>query len=437
MNPEDEQPETTDGPTPDLPEAGWWLAAPPPEPAPPPGPPTGAAGPPVRPSPRPHTVLSAILAGLVLLSAGVGIGWGLTRGIESRSPQVAEGPIRAVPQPSSSSANLSLRQITEKVDPAIVDVVSVFDPTQIGTGSSTGGSTARRREGAGTGLILTSSGEVLTNNHVIEGSTTLKITIQGRSGTYNATVIGADPADDVALIQIAGVSGLPTVTLADSSNLKVGQRVVAIGNALGRGGAPTATEGTITALNQAITAGGGNSGPEHLTGLIETDAPISPGDSGGALVTSSGQVAGMITASARVGRFQTTSNQGYAIGINAALDVVNQIRSGHETSDIILGKSGFLGVEVQNLDQGTAAQLGLDVTSGALVVGVLSGTPAQRVGIPRNSVITAIDGLTIDSADALGPALHSRNPGERVRVTWVDGNGTHSATVSLIAGPAV
>jgi len=384
-------------------------------------------------------VLAAILAALVLLSAGIGIGWGLTREIQgTNSPQTAEAPLQAVPQPSpSTGANLSLEQIANKVDPAIVDVVSVFDPAQIGTGTSNGSSSARRSEGAGTGMILTPTGEVLTNNHVIEGSTSLRITIQGRSGSYTATVIGADPTDDVALIQIQGVSGLPTVTLADSSSLTVGQRVFAIGNALGRGGTPTATEGTVSGVNRSITAGGGNTMPEHLTGLIQTDATIAPGDSGGALVNSAGQVVGMITASARVGSFRPSSNEGYAIAINSALSVVNQIRSGQGSSSIILGKAGFLGVEVRNLDDAAAAQLGLNVSSGAFVSGILSGTPAAQAGLVRNSVITAIDGQKIDSADTLGPVLHGHKPGDRVQVTWVDQSGTHTATVQLIAGPAV
>jgi len=384
-------------------------------------------------------VLAAFLAALALLSAGIGIGWGLTREIQgSNSPQTAQTPLQAVPQPSSSTGtNLSLEQIAQRVDPAIVDVVSVFDPAQIGTGTSNGSSSARRSEGAGTGMILTPTGEVLTNNHVIEGSTSLRITIQGRSGTYTATVIGADPTDDVALIQIQGVSGLPTVTLADSSSLTVGQRVFAIGNALGRGGTPTATEGTVSGVNRSITAGGGNTTPEHLTGLIQTDATIAPGDSGGALVNSAGQVVGMITASARVGGLRPSSNEGYAIAINSALSVVNQIRSGQGSSSIILGKAGFLGVEVRNLDDAAAAQLGLNVSSGAFVSGILSGTPAAQAGLVQNSVITAIDGQTIDSADALGPVLHGHKPGDRVQVTWVEQSGTHTATARLIAGPAV
>jgi S1-C subfamily serine protease len=167
------------------------------------------------------------------------------------------------------------------------------------------------------------------------------------------------------------------------------------------------------------------------------DASISPGDSGGAVVNSAGQVVGMITASARVSRSQQSSNIGYAITVTAALDVVNHIRSGQGSDSIILGEAGFIGVEVQDLDAAAAARLGLNLSSGVLVTGVISGTPAAQAGLSRNVVITAVNGERIDSVDALGPSIHAHKPGERIQVTWVDGNGSHTATVTLIAGPAV
>jgi S1-C subfamily serine protease len=442
MSPDEERP----GPEqeqPPVPDEGTYVTVPQPPTAAPAHPwgeplvqPSRWSGPPMPPPRRPRTVLSAVLAGLLLLSGGIGIGWGLTRNVGTNSSQTMQTPIETAPPASSStSQNLSLQAIEARVDPAIVDIVSIFDPADLGTGSSSG--SARRSEGAGTGMIVTSSGQVLTNNHVIEGSTSLKVFIEGRSATYGAKVIGADPTHDVALIQIEGVSGLPTVTLADASNLTVGQRVVAIGNALGRGGKPTATEGSITDLDQSITAGGGNSTPEHLTGLIQMDASISPGDSGGAVVNSAGQVVGMITASARVSRSQQSSNIGYAITVTAALDVVNHIRSGQGSDTIILGEAGFIGVEVQDLDAAAAARLGLNLSSGVLVTGVISGTPAAQAGLSRNVVITAVNGERIESVDALGPSIHAHKPGERIQVTWVDGNGSHTATVTLIAGPAV
>jgi S1-C subfamily serine protease len=376
-----------------------------------------------------------VLAGLVVLASGIGVGLGLARsgsGSTATQAPISQGPIGTAPQPSSSTGTttegLDVQAIADAVDPAVVDINTTVDSFP---GFAPG------MQGAGTGMVLTSSGEVLTNNHVIEGATSITVVIPGHSGSYTDEVLGADPSADVALLQIEDVSGLPTVTLANSSGLTLGEEVVAIGNALGQGGTPTVTAGTISALNRSVTVGNGRGGAEHLSGLIQTDAPISPGDSGGPLADSSGQVVGMITAGATGNWTQSSTDVGFAIPTNTALGIVNEIRAGHASSSVIIGQPGFLGVQVRNLDSATASRLGLGVTSGALVVGVIPGTPAATIGIPRPAVITAIDGTTITSPDALGVALHSHKAGEQVRVTWIDQKGTHTATVRLIAGPAV
>jgi S1-C subfamily serine protease len=378
---------------------------------------------------RGRAVVAAVLAGLLLLSAGIGIGWGLSRS-QNGSSSLAEAPLGTVPQGGSSAGGreLTAQAIADKVDPAVVDVNTV-----LGAFGPGGQATA---QAAGTGVILTASGEVLTNNHVIAGATSIKVTVQGHGG-YTATVIGADPPDDVALLQVQGGTGLPIATLADSSSLTVGQRVVAIGNALGRGGPPTVTEGNVSALGRALTVGNDNGRQEHLTKLIQTDAPISPGESGGPLVNEASQVVGVITAAAATGPFQRVSNESFAIPANAAVGIVNQIRAGHATSSIVIGQPGFLGVQVRDLDATTAAQLGLGVTSGALVVRVIPATPAAGAGMPGDAVITAIDGQRITSAQTLGPAIYTHKPGQQIQETWVDGSGIHTATVTLIAGPAV
>jgi S1-C subfamily serine protease len=144
----------------------------------------------------------------------------------------------------------------------------------------------------------------------------------------------------------------------------------------------------------------------------------------------------MITAGAR-NRFQSGTRVGFAIPSSAALSIVNEIRAGHASSSIIIGPPGFLGVEVRELDAATASRLGLNANSGVLVMGASPGTPAARAGIAEGSVITAIDGQKVSSIDALGSALHRHKPGEEIRVTWVDENGTHTATARLISGPAV
>jgi S1-C subfamily serine protease len=385
---------------------------------------------PIEAPPRRRTkvLLAAVLAGLVLLAGGIGIGYDLSR--DGGTSVGGRSPITAVPGNGSNdqvTGSLNVQAIANKVEPGIVDINTII-------GSASSGVAGRA---AGTGMLLTPSGEVLTNNHVIANSTSIRVTIAGRSGSFPAKVVGADPTDDVALIQIEGVSGLPTVTFAESAGLKVGQGVVAIGNALGQGGSPTVSDGTISALDRTITAGDFGSNSERLTGLIQTDAPISPGDSGGPLVNSTGQVVGMITAAATADSSQQTSTIGYAITSDAALSVVNEIRAGHASSKIVIGERGLLGVEVRTLTAPVAKQLGLSVASGALVVGIVPGGPAERIGIAQNSVITSINGRTIASATELGPAIYGHHPGEAIRVTWVDRSGTHSASATLIAGPAV
>ncbi len=338
----------------------------------------------------------------------------------------ATAPIAAVSQPTSavSGASVQASSVAAQVDPAVVDITTLF---QTGSGSGTA---------AGTGIIVTSTGEVLTNNHVVNGATRITVQIAGRAGSYSATVMGVDPTADVALIQVNGVSGLPTATLADSSTLQAGESVVAIGNAGGVGGAPSVTQGQIVALGQSITASDGSSS-EQLTGMIQSDATIAPGDSGGPLVNSAGQVVGMITAGQSASRSGATQ-VGFAIPTNDALAVVNQIRAGQASSLVILGQVGYLGVSVTDLTPTVASQLGLNIVPGVAVVGVISGSPADQSGIAQGAVITDVAGIPINSTADLGTVLHSYKPGDQVQVTWTDQASTsHTATISLTTGPAI
>jgi S1-C subfamily serine protease len=310
---------------------------------------------------------------------------------------------------------LDAKAIAATVDPAIVDINTI-----VGSGQA-----------AGTGMILTSDGEVLTNNHVVDHSTTINVTIAGRSSTYTAHVVGVAPAADVALIQIEGVSGLPTVTIASSANVKVGDPIVALGNALGAGGTPSVTSGSVVALNQTITASEGGGQSEQLNGMIQSDAPISPGDSGGPIVNSAGQVIGMITAGDVQGFRSQTSTANFAIPSDTALTFVNRIRAGETTAEIIYGQVGFIGVSVRDLTAAIASQLGLSISSGALVVQVQSGSPAESAGITSDSVITKVGNAKITTSDSLGTAIKAHKPGDSASVTWVDQRGTHTSTLTL------
>ncbi len=393
------------------------------------------APPPAPAAALPHTspnfarrLTAAIVAAVILATgAGVGTGWALARVISSRYPTQAHvQTVQPIQQSTSSgSTNLDINAITRKVSPAVVDINTVI---QTASGSAAA---------AGTGLIITSSGDVLTNNHVVEGSVSVKVTIQGKSGTYPATVLGVDPTDDIAVIHINGVSGLPTVTIADSSTVQVGDTIYALGNALGLGGAPRVTKGSVTALDQTITASDNGAQAEQLTGMIQSDAEISPGDSGGALVNSAGQVVGVITAGEAQGFRSSSTTIAFAIPSSKAVDIANRILAGQAGNGVFIGPVGYLGVSVQTLDASSAAQLGVNVSSGAYVRTVVAGSPADHAGITAGSVITRVNSAVVDSATALGDALHQYKPGDQVKITWISGNATHTATVTLISGPTI
>jgi S1-C subfamily serine protease len=321
--------------------------------------------------------------------------------------------------------------VAAKVNPGLVDIYTTL--------------TFQNGQAAGTGIVLTSSGEVLTNNHVIEGATDIRATDVGNGRTYSATVVGYDASRDVAVLQLKGASGLSTVTTGDSAKLKVGDTVLGIGNAGGLGGTPSVAVGGVTALDQSISArndfGGGT---ERLTGLIRTDAGIQPGDSGGPLVDTSARVVGIDTAASASFSFDTTDNAGYAIPIDAALSVARQIAAGNASATVHIGPTAFLGVEVrtsgsQRVNGGTGAGSGgaTTTTPGAVIVGVPSGTPADAAGLVAGDVITAVDGTTIASAADLTGQLSPHHPGDQIRLTWADPSGQqHTATIRLGSGPA-
>jgi len=289
---------------------------------------------------------------------------------------------------------------------------------------------------AGTGMVVTSSGEVITNNHVIAGATSITATDIGNGKTYQARVVGYDESQDVAVIQLIGASGLRTVTPGNSSSVKVGASVVTIGNAGGAGGTPSAAGGSVTGLDQSITAlDGADGSSEHLTGLIGLNGSLQPGDSGGPLVNSSGQVVGMDTAASAGFSFQSSSGDDFAIPINKVLSLATRIETGQSSSTIHLGATALIGVEV-----GSAAQFGFNQNSstaqGAYVAGVAQHTPASAAGITAGDTITRFAGRAIASATALTNAKNGLHPNNRATITWVDASGTtHTATIKLTTGP--
>jgi S1-C subfamily serine protease len=315
---------------------------------------------------------------------------------------------------SATGSPSNVSSIAGKVDPGLVDIDTVID---YGEG-----------EAAGTGIVLTSNGEILTNNHVIDGSTSISVHDIGNGQTYKATVVGYDRTDDVSVIQLENASGLQTANIGDSSSVTVGEGVVAIGNAGGVGGTPSAAGGSVTSLNQTITAsdeGGGNQ--ETLHGMIEINSDIQPGDSGGSLVNSSGQVIGMDTAASSGLAFASSSTQGYAIPINTATSLAAEIVAGQSSSSIHLGASGFMGVEVDPNYSG----------SGAEITGTLSGSPAAGTSLGSGDVITAVNGQSVSTADALTNLMTQFHPGDHITLSWTDSSGNQQSTsLTLTTGPA-
>jgi S1-C subfamily serine protease len=316
--------------------------------------------------------------------------------------------------------------ITAEVSPGVVniDVTSAY-----GSGS-----------GAGTGMVLTSSGLVLTNNHVIEGAVRITATSVGNGRSYTATVLGYDAAHDVALLQLEGAAGLSSVAVGDSSSVAIGQQIVVIGNAGGDGGEPTASGGAVTALDQQIVATGPR-GAEELDGLIQVSANVVSGQSGGPVVNTDGDVVGITTAASMDYSFDRNGGTGFAVPIDTAMAIVAQIRDGNESGSVHVGPTAFLGVQVlssggSGMGYGPGHDPGYGATAGALVARVLPGTPAERAGLRSGDLITAVDGRSIDAASGLSSLLGEYEPGDTVTLEWVDQyDARQSASVTLMEGP--
>lgn len=297
-------------------------------------------------------------------------------------------------------------------------------------------------EAAGSGMVLTSDGLILTNNHVVEGATDITVTVGTGGQTYAADVLGTDATEDVALLQLEDASGLATVTI-DRDGVTAGEDVTAVGNAEG-GGVLMAADGTVTQLDSSVTTSAtSGAGSESLDGMIQFAADVVGGDSGGALLDDDGEVIGMTTA-ASSGRATTLA---FAIPIDEALGVAAQIQAGDESGTVTIGYPAMLGVAIGEASvlapgssAGTAGAGTADAGTagaGATVLGVYTGTPAAAVGLRAGDVITAIDGMAIADADDLSAVVARYSPDDSASVTWTTTDGTQqSADVTFIAGPA-
>jgi len=398
------------------------IPAPPPPPPPPPplalAPPSPLALAPPAPAPRRQWLGVALVAALVGGAVGAGVTALADNGNGGNSVTIHEG--NSTPGAAILSGNVTIPELVKEVIPAVVSI----DVKSHGS------------EDEGTGMIISPSGEVVTNNHVIElytdggDSGSITVTEYGQKKSEPTTLVGYNAQQDVALLKINNPSpNLPTVTFGSSSKAVVGDSVVAIGNALGlAAGTPTVTQGIVSALGRSVSAGGDGTATENLQNLIQTDAAINPGNSGGPLIDTAGQVIGMNTAVAGSSEDGTNAqNIGFAIPIDEVEALLPQLEKGGPATN----EGGYLGVDITTLTSALREQYGFTPTSGAVVLSVISGSPAHKAGLVQGDVIVAVDGATVSSASSLESIIGKDRSGQNVQVTYYRGNIKRTTTVTL------
>jgi len=304
--------------------------------------------------------------------------------------------------------------ILDRVEPAVVSISASGFAQDDSTSLSP-------REGAGTGVILTPDGDVLTNAHVISNAAAIKVKLPTGDRTYDAVLLGSDPAADVAVIHIQGVRDLPVATLGRSADMRVGDEVVAIGNALALPGGPTVTTGIVSAVDRTI-----GSGSRRLEHLIQTDAAINPGNSGGPLVNANAEVVGINTAVIQSSGQGDAQNIGFAIASDTIRPMIGDLRQAGGKVRV----PAYLGVSTTTLNNTNRDRLGASGT-GAYVTSVSPGTPAEAAGVQAGDVVTGVAGAKVASSDELGTAIRRNKPGDRVEIQWQRGGVERSATVVL------
>jgi putative serine protease PepD len=324
---------------------------------------------------------------------------------------VAEGPSS---MPAANVPAGSVEEIAARVMPSVVKL-------QIDSG---------RQSGEGSGIVLTSDGLILTNNHVVaaaagtsgNGARGVRATVSFSNGqTVPFEVVGTDPAGDLAVVRAQGVSGLTPITIGSSADVQVGQNVVAIGSPLGLQG--TVTTGIVSALNRPVSAGGDSGEQPTVLDAIQTDAAINPGNSGGALVNMKGELIGVNSAIATLGGGQVGSGPpNGSIGLGFAIPSDQAKRIAEELISNGTASHGALGVQLSGEASGP----------GAAIARVVDGGPAAEAGLPSGVVVTKVDDRVIDGPEALVAAVRSRAPGDAVTLTYVDESGAaHTAEVTL------
>ncbi|WP_302893328.1 S1C family serine protease [Actinomadura luzonensis] len=371
--------------------------------------------PPPAPPKKPFYGGKAV-AGLALAAAA--IGGGVVGGLVSNAFQPDPVSVTTTTNPGTpspvfktTSSELTVAQVAAKVQPSVVMI--------------------QGQTGEGSGVVLSEDGLILTNNHVVVGAGQGggQMTVKFSDGrTAKATVVGTDPATDLAVIRAEGVSGLTKATLGNSDLLKVGDDVLAIGSPLGLDG--SVTKGIVSALDRTLTVGGEqrqqvppgwgqdqqtpSEEPTTIGGAIQTDASINPGNSGGALVNAAGELVGINTA---IASEAAGGGVGFAIPVNTAKQVSDQLISSGKVTH------AFLGVSVTDATG--------DVP-GALIREITAGSPAEKAGLRQGDVITKINDKAVDGGDTVVGQVRGFKPGQAVKITYMRDGQAHDATVTLV-----
>ncbi|HUB69366.1 MAG TPA: trypsin-like peptidase domain-containing protein [Acidimicrobiales bacterium] len=397
-----------------------------------------------KPEHRRRAAFVASLIATALVAGGLGAAIALVA--RSGGPAVKPGALKLPTTGDGAAAGtsgLDVQAIAATVEKATVDITAV-GPEQ--------------GEDEGTGMVLTASGVVLTNNHVIEGSTQLSAQVDGTGPVYSATVVGTDASADVAVLRLHGGGPWQTVHIGNSASVSVGDAVVAVGNSLDLPGPETVTTGLISAAGRTITIGDPTIGTtETLPGLLQTSAAISSGNSGGPLVDSSGEVIGMTTAAATsTGPGQTASDVGFAIPIDRAISIEHQIMRGRPSAAVEIGSPPATGLDLVSVPcaegfdgclplgfgefgEAPLGNFGIyqpPVAQGAVVAAVEHRAPTPGPGLAVGDVITSFDGHAVDSPEQVSSLVSGLKVGQEVGLAWVNQNGSHgSGTLELVRGP--
>lgn len=354
-----------------------------------------------------HRSLLVVLAAALLVASGAGGVLAL-----ARRPLPSAGLYSVAARAAAHLPALLADRITRRIAPAVVDVSSLVITPQ------------GMADVAGTGMLVSKTGLIVTNNHVVEEATRIWVTLPSEDLRYKARFLGADPVDDVAVLSIATGRRLPTVTLGDSRRLSVGAAVLAFGNSLGAGGLAARSHGSVTALRQQINATSETGADaEHLRGMIETDVPITPGESGGPLVDNRGRVVGMDTAALPASAALKVP-LAFAIPARRVVRIIHDVVSGREGGGVVLGPPPYLGIE------GTSTRYGVRV------VGVEPATPAATAGLRPGDLLVSFDGRHVTTMDELAALIDRERPGRYVRLAYRSHRERlRTARVRIATGP--